>query len=158
MTNNLQTSPYLQKQRNFPTEPEDLVNEIDKAYVDIANKVNDRTIGIFAVNFAVITGESWNLNNKKPQQTLRRVYRFTTTANIATGIIVNQTGGFTNNHGQFTDGVNWYGLINGSNVAIAGQRSFYIDGTTNEIVFLDGGGTPALTSGTIVLEWLSLIQ
>jgi len=50
---------------------------------------------------------------------------------------------------------NSYGLIFGSNSAttIPGQISFYI--TATQIIFIVDGAAPALTSGRIVLTWLS---
>lgn len=144
---------YLRTTREFPEELHQLSVECNKSYADVAASVNDRTIGIFPVNKQAITGEAWYLTNQK-RQTLRQVYSFTSTASIAHGINI-PTVSITRAYGQFTDGTNWYGLIFGSNVAIAGQISFYL--TPTNIVFLTGAGAPALTSGLIVLEWLSQI-
>lgn len=151
----VQQSPFLRQQRNFPNDNiQALTVEIDRSYIDIATKVNNRTIGTYAVNFPIVTGEEWFLSGQaKKQQTLRQVYSFTSTANIAHGIITTQITGFTRLYGTFTDGTNTYGLVAGSNVAIAGQIGFYI--TPTNIVFTVGGGSPALMSGLIVLEWLS---
>lgn len=153
---NVQLSPYLRDQRSFPLKDvKDLSNQVDQAYIDIASKVNARTIGLFANRYQVITGESWYLDgSSQKQQTLRQVYTFTSTTAIDHGIPVAQISGFTKMYGTYTDGTNWYGLIAGSNVAIAGQISFYI--TPTQIVFVVGGGSPTLTKGTIVLEWLSV--
>ena len=144
---------YLRTTREFPEKLEELVVQIDKAYLDIAAAVNVRTIGIFAVNKPSITGEGWFLTNLK-RQTLRQVYSFTTLASIAHGIPLSEVK-ITRAYGSFTDGINWYGIIFGSNVAIAGQRSFYIDPTN--IVFLAGAGAPAFVSGLVVIEWLSQV-
>lgn len=156
-TTNLQNSPYLPRQRNFPNDsPEALGVELDKAYIDIANRVNERTIGLYGVNLPVVTGDRWYLQGQpRVRQTLRQVYQFTTAAAIPHGINFSQITGFSNLYGQFTDGTNWYGLIAGSNVAIAGQRSFYL--TPTNITLLAGAGAPALTQGFIILEWLSTI-
>lgn len=144
--------PYIRTSREFPQEVQQLAIEVNKSYVDIANNINARTIGIFPTNRPAITGESWFIDNQR-QQTLRQVYAFTTTAAINHGINVSAIERFTRMFGTFTDGTNWYGLIAGSNVAIAGQISFYL--TPTQIIFLVGAGAPALTKGTIVLEWLS---
>lgn len=152
-TNVVNQVAYLRTTRNFPPELSELIVEIDKSYVDTASAVNNRTISIFPTTRPAINGESWFLTQNQRQQGLRQVYTFTTTANIAHGLDLSKIERFTRNFGEFTDGTNWYGIINGSNVAIAGQISFYIDSTN--IVFLIGAGAPALTSGTIVLEWLS---
>lgn len=154
MNNIVNNVAYLRSARKFPEDLPQLTVEINKAYVDIANAVNNRTISIFPANRPAITGESWFLTNQR-QQTLRQVYSFTTTTSIPHGITLSQIDRFTRTFGEFTDGTNWYGLIPGSNVAIAGQISFYIDPTN--IVFLTGAGAPALTKGAIVLEWLSSV-
>lgn len=152
----LQQSPYLRQQREFPNDDvRDLSNQMDHAYIDIANKVNTRTIGIFATNFPIVTGESWYLNGQpNRQQTLRQIYPFTATGSITHGlnwVTVSQIS--FRSYGSFTDGTNWYGAIYASNVAIAGQVSFYV--TSTSIVVIAGAGAPSITSGTIDLEWLS---
>ena len=144
---------FLRTSRNFPEDAQPLSVELNKSYVDIANAVNSRTIGIFPTSRPALTGEGWFLSNNQKQQTFRQVYTFTSTANIAHGISTGQIAGFARMFGTFTDGTNFYGLVPGSNVAIAGQRGFYI--TSTNIVFTAGAGAPALTSGLIVLEWLS---
>jgi hypothetical protein len=147
--------PYLRTTRNFPEELKQLTVEINKSYVDIANVVNARIIGIFPTLRPAITGESWFLVANQRQQTLRQVYTFTSTSSINHGISVNDTNQFTSCYGSYTDGTNSYGIIWGSSVAIAGQITFYI--TATQIVFLVGAGAPALTRGRIILEWLSQV-
>jgi len=49
--------PYLRVQRDFPAEINELSKQVDQAYIDIAQKVNVRTIGIFPVLSPVNTGE-----------------------------------------------------------------------------------------------------
>lgn len=144
---------YLRTSREFPTEVEQLTVEINKAYVDTANAVNNRTISIFPINRPAINGESWFLVGNQKQQALRQVFTFTTTTPIDHGITVVNPGQFIRCFGSYTDGTNTYGLIFGTSVAIAGQIVFYV--TSTQIIFVVGGGAPALTKGTIVLEWLS---
>lgn len=144
--------PYMRTSRQFPEDIEMLVVEMNRSYLETASAVNYRTIGIFPSNKPAITGESWFFTTSK-QQTLRQIYKFTSTSSILHGINVSNISSFTRCFGEFTDGTNWYGLIHGTNVAIAGQISFYI--TPTNIVFVSGGGAPTLTSGLIVLEWLS---
>lgn len=144
---------YLRTSRQFPPELEQLTVEVDKAYLDTANAINNRTISLYPTTRPALNGESWFITGNQKQQGFRQVYSFTTTANIPHGIDFAKIDRFTRNFGEFTDGTNWYGLINGSNVAMAGQVSFYL--TPTNIVFLSGVGAPALTKGNIVLEWLS---
>ena len=152
----LNQAPYLREQRQYPfTDLKALASQSDQAYIDIASKVNARIIGTFAVNSQMVTGEQWFIQGQpRKQQSLRQVYVFNSTANpIPHNINLNQIDRFTRCFGEYTDGTNWYGLINGTNVAIAGQISFYVD--PNNIQFLVDAGAPALTKGNIVLEWLS---
>lgn len=155
-TNNLQGTPYLKAQWQFPYDDlRGLSHQNDISYIDIASKVNARTIGTFAVNFPLVTGERWFLNGAAtPQQSLRQVYTFTGAGNIPHGINLSTISLFTNKcYGAYTDGTNWYGVIFSSSTGIAGQVTFYIT-PTNIVVTVDGAA-PAVTSGTIVLEWVS---
>lgn len=145
--------PYLRTSREFPEELRQLTVEVNKSYVDTANAVNNRTISIYPTLRPAITGESYFITNNLRQQTLRQVYKFTSTASINHGITVIDPSQFTSCFGSYTDGTNSYGLIFGTNVAVAGLITFYI--TATQIVFLVGAGAPALTSGLIVLHWLS---
>lgn len=127
--------------------------ETNKAYVDTANAVNNRTISMFPTVRPAINGESWFLTSNQKQEAFRQVYTFTTTANIPHNVKNVVPGQFVRGFGEYTDGTNTYGLIYGSNVAIAGQISFYI--TATNIMFLVGAGAPAVTNGTVVIEWLA---
>ncbi len=146
-------TPYLRTSRDFPEESHQLSVELERAYIDIAAKVNERIIGIFPTNRPAVTGSSYYLTGQTRQQELRQVYVFTSTASINHGINVINPNQFTGYQGTYTDSTNSYGLIFGSSTAIAGQISFYL--TATQIVFVTGAGAPTLTSGIIVLSWLS---
>jgi hypothetical protein len=156
-TTNLQGVPYLKTQWQFPYDDQrGLANQLDIAYIEIASKVNARTIGTYAINFPIVTGERWYFggSSTSPQQSLRQVYQFTGAGNIAHGI--NLAAVSLINHkcyGSYTDGTNWYGAIYSSSVGIAGQVTFYV-APTNIVVTVDGAA-PAVTSGEITLEWVS---
>lgn len=150
----LNKSPYMRTSRAFPEEIQSLAVEINRTYIEIASKMNDRTIGLFPIAKPAITGENWYITRDRRQQSLRQIYPFTTTTSIPHGLNFANISQFTKPSGEWTDGTNWYGIIHGSNVAIPGQISFFIDPVN--IVILVGAGAPALTSGAIVLEWLSL--
>lgn len=145
--------PYLRTTREFPEEIHQLTVELSKSYLDMANVVNNRTIGLYPINKPAITGESYFIIKNERQQTFRQVYVFTSTASINHGITIIDPAQFTSCFGSYTDGTNSYGLIFGTSVAVAGLITFYI--TATQIVFLVGAGAPALTSGKIVLHWLS---
>lgn len=155
MNNVINQIPYLRTTREFPENIQQLCVQVNKSYVDIANAVNNRTISIFPTSRPAITGESWFLNQNQRQQTLRQVYTFTATTAINHGITNMTPDRFCRCWGSYTDGTNGYGLIWGTNVAVAGIITFYL--TTTQIVFSVGAGAPALTSGRITLEWLSLV-
>lgn len=152
MNNFAQTSPFLRTSRNFPTDINQLSVEIDRSYVDIANAVNSRIIGLYVNNRSVVTGESYFITSAR-QQTLRKVFSFTNTSSITHNIQVTDPNQWSCCYGNYNDGTNGYGLIWGTNLAIPNQISFYV--TSTQIVFVVDAGAPALTSGRIVLEWLS---
>lgn len=145
--------PFLRTSREFPENPQRLIIELTKSYIDTANAMNVRTIGIHPTNNPAVTGESFFLTANQKQQTLRQVYTFTTTANLPHGIANVTAGQFTKCSGSYTDGTNTYGIPFATSVAVAGIITFFI-GPTN-IRFLVGAGAPALTSGRIILEWLA---
>jgi len=143
---------FLRTSRQFPEDAQLLALEVNKTYIDIANTVNSRTIGIFPANRSAVTGENWFITNRR-QQSLRQIYTFTATGNIPHGLSFSAISQFTKPQGSFTDGTNYYGAIYASNTAIAGQVSFYI--TPTNIVVLSGAGAPTIVNGIIVLEWIS---
>lgn len=152
-TNVISDSPFLRTSRSFPEEAQPLAVEINRSYVDIAQKVNDRVIGFFSTNRPAQTGESWFITSQR-QRSLRQLYLFTAAGNIPHGINWQSVALISpRSYGTFTDGTNWYGAIYASNTAIAGQVSFYV--TNTNIVVLSGGGAPVITQGYINLEWVA---
>jgi len=164
MFNIVNTVPFLKTSRNFPEDAENLSTELDKTYIEIAQAVNLRIIGIFSINRPSITGESWFLTSSR-QQTLRQVYLvpggIITGSTIDLGFkIINISQFSPKCYGTFTNGTDWYGLIFGSNVLIPGQISFFLhvnagNPLSDQIVFEVDGSSPAITSGTVLIEWIS---
>lgn len=152
--NIINTAPYLKTSRNFPRDIDNLTQELDKSYIEIAQIVNARTIGLYPINRPALTGNSYFLTSAR-RQTLRQVYTFTATTAINHNIIDINPNDFTNCNGSYTDGTNNYGIIWGTSVAIAGQISFYL--TSTQIIFVVGAGAPALTSGRCIIEWISAV-
>ncbi len=144
---------FLRTSRTFPEDPQALSVEIDRMYLDVANAVNNRIIGLFANNKPTITGESFFLG-KGRQQTSRQVYTFTAAGNIAHGINTSQIYGFTRIYGTFSNGTNFYPLPYVDVVAVNNQVSVYVT-PTNIVITAGAGSPPAITSGIVVLEWLS---
>jgi hypothetical protein len=157
--NVVNTSPFLRTTREFPFhDMKELAFEVNKSYLDTATVVNTRTIGLFPRTRPAITGEEWFIQGAQKQQTFRQVYTFTNTSPIPHFINFPNIYGFSRMYGQYTNGTNWYGIISGTSAGagIAGQLVFYL--TPTNITFITGGGTmPAVSSGIIVLEWLSNI-
>lgn len=155
VSNNIETNQvaFLRSQRQFPVDASQLSIELNKSYIDTANAVNNRTISIFPIARPANNGESWFITQNQKQQGYRQVFTFTTLTNIMHLIQVFDPAQFVRCFGTYTDGTNSYGLIYGSNVAIAGQVSFYMD--RQNIYFLSGAGAPTVTSGVIILEWLA---
>jgi|BogFormECP03_OM3_1039632.scaffolds.fasta_scaffold00001_24 hypothetical protein len=148
--------PYLRAQRNFPNEDlKTLSVEMDRSYIDIADKVNTRTIGIFPANFSVVTGEKWYIEGStQSQQTLRQIYPIDGEGPYPHGIDFAEFGGFTRIYGTFTDGTYWYPLPFVSVVNVTNQVNIYIDSTYIQVT--EGAGSPTITSGFVILEWLAL--
>jgi hypothetical protein len=158
MTANIaNTAPFLRTAREFPTNVEKLTLQINKSWVDIANTVNARIIGLFSVNLSAITGEEWFLVQNQKQQTLRQVFTFTTFASITHNINITDSDQFTRCWGSYTEGTNSYGIIWGNlGGKIPNNVSFYL--TSTQIIFqVDAGAIPigANGSGRVILEWLS---
>lgn len=153
---------YLRTSREFPEDLHQIAVESNKSYVDVANAVNSRTIGIYPVNRPAITGNTFFITNQR-QQTLRQVYTFTSVSTpIPTGFKLANISQVVQMYGTYSDGTNTYGLIAGTSAAIAGQISFYIalngsSSSSDNITFLSGAGSPSLTTGIIVIEWISNI-
>lgn len=148
-------SPYLPSQRDFPDKIPELVKEVFRSYVDIAQKVNDRMIGTFAQNRPTVTGENWFLTSI-PMQTQRQMYPITTVAAgpYPHGLDINLIVGFTRIYGTAHDASdNWYPLPYVDATAVNNQIQIDID-STNINITAGGGTPPAITGGYIVLEWL----
>jgi hypothetical protein len=157
-TDIINQAAFLRTSRDFPEETHALARETNKSYIEIADKVNSRTIGFYTVSRPSITGESWFILNNQRQQAFRQVFNLTVSAgafvNVNHGIQVITLSQFTPKcYGSYTDGTNSYGLIFGSTTAIGGQISFYINKT--QIVFVPDAAAPTPTAGLIVLDWIS---
>lgn len=146
--------PYLRAQRKFPDDSRELITELDRSYVDIANMVNTRSIALFTMNKPTNTGQSWHFQgNIDRKQALRQIYPFNSIGSIPHGIPSTEYLYFTRCFGFYTDGTNFYGAPFGSNSPLSDQITFYV--TPSNIVVLSSGSPPSITQGYIVLEWLT---
>ena len=146
--------PYIRTSRHFPQDLQPLAVELNRSYVDIANHINQRTIGIFATQRGIVTGESWYLAGQNKQQTLRLVFQFTAAGNIPHGLKLAQIVDFTRIYGTFTDGSVWYPLPYVDVVSATNQVSVVVN-ATNIVIASGAGSPPTITSGLVILEWLS---
>src|SRR5574337_1097011 len=133
--------PYLRTSRNFPLEAQPLAVEMNRSYVDVANAVNSRIIGLFATGNSSITGEEWFLNTTQRQQTIRQAYTGTGTGSFPTGLIISELPGPTKFYGTFLDGSgNWCPLPYVDVTNIVNQVNIIISESTNNIVITTGAG------------------
>lgn len=147
----LNKSAFLREQRTFPQEAQPLSVEMDRSYVEIANKINDRTIGFFATTYPSVTGEKWLINGVT-YQGFRQLYTFTSSGNINHNLDIANMYTFTRSYGMFSDGTNWYPLPYVNATAVANQVQVIV--TPTQIQITTGGGAPAISSGFVVLEWI----
>lgn len=151
-TNVVNQSPYLRVQRSFPdNDIKELCVQLDKGYIDTANAVNVRIIGVFSVNKPSITGESWFIAKEK-QQSLRQVYTFTAVGPIKHNIRNFAEIQFSRIYGTFTDGTKWYPLPWVDVTNVTNQATVDVDSVNINII---GGATaPVITKGLVILEWI----
>lgn len=154
MNNNVVNNvSYIRTSRDFPTEAKELSVELNKAYVDIANSVNARTIGIFPTNRPVVTGESWFITQNQRQQTLRQVYKITSYASFNHNINFTGVTTFTKIMGIGYDGANYFTIPYVDSVSITAQVPIFVSPT--QVVMAAGALAPVIQRGIIILEWLS---
>jgi len=154
--NNITSSPYIRTSRNFPLEAQPLAVEVNKSYLDIANAINQRVIGLYATGKSNITGESWYINSSQRNQSLRQLYSFNAAGNIPHGINFSQIAGIVKIYGTIFDGTNFYPLpyVDISNVD--NQVSVYVD-PSNIVITAGAGSPPAIQGGFVILEWLAQV-
>jgi hypothetical protein len=152
MNENTQKSPFLPLQRNFlHKNTNDLTVVLDKSYVEIASRVNERSIGIYAPGNAITTGDKYYMQGQ-PESSQRCLYMVSSApTTIPHNIDMQNINVITKMYGQYTDGTSWYGLIADDNKGITNQITFSLDQTNINVL---STGTPnPLIRGIIVIEW-----
>ena len=152
-------TPYLRTTRDFPIDAAKLSEEVDKTYLDVANAVNQRTIGIYPANKPAVTGNAFFISGQK-QQSLRQIYSFTSTI-VAGGTLSIPVQTYNAPY------IDIYGACQTAQpdsrplpYASTGANSnidIRVDKTTKSIVISVGAGSPSVNSGYIVLEWISAV-
>lgn len=153
-TSLVNVDPYLRMHWHF-TDDKQLFTELARSMNEVAIVVNMRTIGTFPTNLPAITGEEWFIKGGNlRQQTLRRVYPFTSAGSIPHMINLATFGGFTRIYGTFTNGTNWYPLPYTDTISATNQINIIVQ-PTNIVITAGAGAPPTITLGYAILEWLS---
>jgi hypothetical protein len=142
---------FLRGQRLFPQDPQALSVELDRSYVDIAAKVNDKTIGFFPADRPALTGEKWAIAGVT-YSGFRQIYPFSAYGSIALNLNTEFIKSFTRIYGVLVSGNTWYPLPYVDTVLVTNQVSVRV--TTTHIILTGGAGAPATPSGYVVLEWI----
>ena len=156
MNDLLSRAGFLRTSRNFPSDdPKQLSVEVNRAYVDIASKMNNRTIGLFPINRAIANGEAWYVSKGQKQEGLRQVYSWSdSNLTITHGISLYSLTNFVRIWGTFFDGNNWQTLPYVDVTAANNQINVNVNST--QIVITKGGGAPpSCSNGLVVIEWIS---
>lgn len=158
---------FLRVQTSFPTEINDLVEELDKNWVDTASAINNRIIALFATNKSVVTGETWYIFKTEKQHSLRRVYTFVPIApatefpagtEIDIPINISDFDQFSRIWGTvITTAIDWRPLpyIDPGNITTGMALLVGPVAGVNSIRIVLGATAQPVTSGLVVLEWLS---
>ena len=157
MSNIVNRTPYVRTSRSFPETEKELSYEVDKTYIDLANAINQRTIGIFPTNNPCITGNAFYVGGNK-QQSLRQLYTFgAINAGNALSINITYNAPYIYIGGACVTSQPDSRPIPYSSNAANSQIDVRVDKTTSTIVIRNGSGGPNIVSGYIVLEWISLV-
>lgn len=148
---------FLPTTIQYPKDPQELLERLNKAYEDTATRLNIKQIGIFdLVEF--LTGEQWPVigNPQKKRQTFRIIFNFDAIAPGATLVIPHGLTGvtaYTHIYGTaITDVVDNRPIPYASATVVTNQIEINVDGTNINII--NGATASAITSGFVVLEYL----
>lgn len=147
MNNVINQVSYLPTTRIFPENLNELSIEINRSYIDIANAVNNRSIGIYSTNRPALTGDAWYLNGVK-QQSIRQFFPFTTNLNFFHNLNVNNISQYVKIYGTYQDAA-------GNSYPLPNNQTSLVISPTHIVITLNGAPVPII--GVIVLEWLSKI-
>lgn len=147
-------NPYLRTSREFPDDLHLLSIEVNRSYLDIANTVNARTIGLFPTNRSANTGESWYLSSNQKQQSFRQVYTITSLTDFDHNLNLESISTFTVIRGIGFDGTNYYPL---PYVSPTLNQNVGLTVNSTQVHFNKGAAPPTFVSGFILLEWLSRV-
>ena len=102
-----------------------------------------------------MNGESWFLQGgNRRQQGLRQVYQFAGAGTVKHGLNFSSISTFTKIYGIIYDGSVYYPIPYVDVTDVTNQISITVD-DTNINITAGAGSPPSITSGIIVLEWIS---
>ncbi len=157
-TNVLNQAPFLRTSRVFPQEIVQLTRESSKAYIDIANAVNQRIIGIYPTTRPIITGSRFFLDANRSQQEFRQVYPFGAIApgtQISIPTNINSLALVSMFYGTCLTAMPDYRSIPYTSINfITDQIGLRFDYANQAIHIFNGSTAPAIVSGLVVLHWL----
>jgi hypothetical protein len=148
---------FLPTTIQYPKDPQELIIRLNKAYEDIATRLNVKQIGIFdLVEF--LTGEQWftTANPQVKRQTFRKAFEIGAIAAGATSTtahgLTNVTA-YTHIYGTaITDVIDYRPIPYASATVVTEQIEIKVDATN--ITIINGATAPNITSALVVLEYL----
>lgn len=123
-----------------------------RGWTELGQCLNQRSIGLFTDGGPTVTGNTYYMSGgaQDKQQSLQQIYSFSD-SNLTIPINVAGATAFFITKASFTDGTKTYGLSQ-TYPPLAGQVSATV--TETQILISKGPSAPAITSGTLILEWL----
>lgn len=148
---------FLITAETFPKDMGQLLIKMTSLHTDIANAVNVREIAIYQDGQAVLTGQQFSVPGSSQQrnQVFRSTYYFGAIAAGATLSFAHNIIGLvqlTHAYGTCVTAIDFRPIPYSSTVALNQQISLRVTATNIEII--NGAGSPNITSGIIVLEYL----
>lgn len=151
-------APYLQTSLYFPDDFDEFRVKFTAVFQDIANCVNVREISIYN-EVENLTGELWpvqtpvpgDTSSQRTRQTFRKIFFFSDATLTFNHGIVGATL-FTHIYGTATDGTIFFPIP----YVFPPAQQIGIRVTSTQVVIQKAGGAPAITNGTVVLEYLKV--
>lgn len=151
--------PFLITSRYWPNDPVTLQPTLNQSYIEVAQAVNSRIIGIFQP-LASVTGETWfeEVPGQMPMertQTYRKIFRFGAIAAGATLSIPHAIANvqqFTRMYGTcITETPDYRPIPYASATAV--DEQIELNGTTTVLNIINGASAPNIESGILVVEF-----
>ncbi len=147
---------FLITSRFFPPDLTLLTPVLNKSYIETAQAMNDRTIGVHEP-VEVVTGEKWleSANPITQRQSFRKVFDFLTIATGATLTINHEIVGldqFTKTTGECVTDFPDFRSIPYSSATLL-TNNIETRRTNTQIIIINGATSPNILRGIVVLEY-----